>query len=219
MIEPDGPIWLASYPRSGNTLLRTILHHCFGLVSASAYPNDLGGSAALEAYVGHVEHDAAGGIRFPDGTLPLIKTHERPSDGRPAIYVVRDGRAACVSLWAFYDRSLPLAAVISGRHRFGTWSDHLSAWQPWARARTLLLRYEDLAALSPTVLDRLGGFLGRAIIADAIPERDRIAGVDGRWVRPKSDWRAVLGEGELALFDRINGPMIARMGYGGEKAG
>jgi len=37
-------IWLASYPRSGNTYLRTMLWHCFGLRSASIYPNDLGGN-------------------------------------------------------------------------------------------------------------------------------------------------------------------------------
>ena len=34
-------IWIASYPRSGNTFLRTILWHCFGLKSASIYPQDL----------------------------------------------------------------------------------------------------------------------------------------------------------------------------------
>ena len=48
-------IWLASYPRSGNTFLRTILWHCFGLRSASVYPQDLGGNRALEGYVGHIE--------------------------------------------------------------------------------------------------------------------------------------------------------------------
>ena len=49
-------IWLASYPRSGNTLLRTVLWHCFGLRSASLYPEDLGGNAALKSYIGHVDH-------------------------------------------------------------------------------------------------------------------------------------------------------------------
>ena len=44
-------VWLASYPRSGNTFLRTILWHCFGLRSASVYPKDLGGNRALEAVI------------------------------------------------------------------------------------------------------------------------------------------------------------------------
>ena len=37
-------IWLASYPRSGNTLLRTILNHCFNLKSASFYFSDFKGN-------------------------------------------------------------------------------------------------------------------------------------------------------------------------------
>jgi hypothetical protein len=37
----DPPVtWLASYPRSGNTLLRTILKQCFGLSSQSVYPDE-----------------------------------------------------------------------------------------------------------------------------------------------------------------------------------
>ena len=55
MISP-GVVWLASYPRSGNTFLRTILWQCFGLRSASIYPKDLGSKKALEDYVGHIEH-------------------------------------------------------------------------------------------------------------------------------------------------------------------
>lgn len=70
------PIWLASYPRSGNTLLRTILNHCFGLKSASVYTKDLGGNEKLETYVGHIEHDEKGKLSFPNGVLPLIKTHQ-----------------------------------------------------------------------------------------------------------------------------------------------
>jgi hypothetical protein len=56
------PIFLASYPRSGNTYLRTILNHCFDLKSASIYPNDLGGNATLEKFVGHIEHIQNGKI-------------------------------------------------------------------------------------------------------------------------------------------------------------
>ena len=111
-------IWLASYPRSGNTLLRTILHQSFGLQSASVYPNDLGGNKELESYVGQIEHDENRKIHFPDDAIPLIKTHEPPKDESGAVYIVRDGRAACVSLWEFYGRRQPLEAVISGKLRW-----------------------------------------------------------------------------------------------------
>ena len=49
------PIWLTSYPRSGNTLVRTILYQCFNLKTGSVYSNDLGGNINLENYVGHIE--------------------------------------------------------------------------------------------------------------------------------------------------------------------
>ena len=89
----------------GNTLLRTILWHCFGLRSASIYRNDLGGRKALEDYVGYISTDLMAGPHFPADGLPLVKTHEYPQSPAPAIYVVRDGRAASISLWNFYNRS------------------------------------------------------------------------------------------------------------------
>lgn len=207
-------LWLASYPRSGNTFLRTILHHAFGLRSGSVYPGDLGGNAALEAYVGHIEHGADGRIWFPDGALPLVKTHRLPSDDAPTIYVVRDGRPACLSLWTFYGRIIPLEAVIAGQHRFGTWADHLRAWAPWQRPRTLFLRYEDLTGDLTGVLARLGAFLDRTPIAHQIPQRETIAGVDGRWVTQRHDWRKSYTADQLRLFDAVNGAMMRHLGYG-----
>ena len=36
------PLLLSSYPRSGNTFLRTVLYQCFNLKSGSVYGDDLG---------------------------------------------------------------------------------------------------------------------------------------------------------------------------------
>ena len=207
------PIWLASYPRSGNTLLRTVLHHCFGLASASIYSNDLGGNKDLESYVGHIEHDANGKIKFPAGSIPLIKTHEPPRNEQGAIYVVRDGRAACVSLWEFYGRKLPLEKVISGQHRFGTWANHLSAWRPRSRPNTLLIKFENITNNLDIVVEEISRFLDVKIICMTIPERESVAKVDGRWVRKKSDWREFMTGKDLELFCQANGQMMGAMGY------
>lgn len=206
-------IWLASYPRSGNTLLRTILWQCFNLRSASIYPNDLGGNKSLETYVGHIEHSVDGQIQFPNNSTLLIKTHAPPTDKGGAIYIVRDGKAACVSLWEFYKRSLPLEAIIEGQHHFGTWSGHLSGWEPWNRPNTLLLRYEDMASDLPPVLTKLSKFLNVKTITDQIPSQDSIADADGRWVRKKSGWQSIITDDQLKLFNIINGNMMSRMGY------
>lgn len=209
-------IWLASYPRSGNTLLRTILWHCFALRSASIYNNEIdasGGGRELEELVGHIEHEPKGSIRFPPYSIPLVKTHEHPANENPAIYVVRDGRAASVSLWKYYRGNLPLDAVIEGRHRFGTWSSHVYAWSPDKRPHTLLLRYEDMVNDLPMIVQRISVFLKRDIVNNNIPSRDEIANIGGRLVKKKSDWRTEISEELMDRFTELNGEMLKRMGY------
>ncbi|HEY4697175.1 MAG: hypothetical protein A3J49_12195 [Gallionellales bacterium RIFCSPHIGHO2_02_FULL_57_16] len=206
-------VWLASYPRSGNTFLRTILWQCFGLRSASIYPNDLGGNKKLEEYVGHIEHDLDKQIRFPQNSIMLVKTHEYARDMNPAIYVVRDGRAACVSLWKFYNKSYPLEAIIDGQHRFGTWANHVQSWHPWDRPNTLLLKYEDMVNNLPVILNRISVFLKREITSESIPDRNIIAGADGRWVKTEASWKSELSDDLLGRFNRINEDTLRRFGY------
>lgn len=206
-------IWLASYPRSGNTLLRTILWHCFGLRSASLYPLDLGGNRALEEHVGHIEHGPRIKDRLRENGVALIKTHERPQDGNPAIYVIRDGRAAAVSLWRFGGKAIPLEAVIDGRHRFGTWADHVRAWGPERRPNTLLLKYEDLRDDLAVSVERISCFLGRPAIGERLPDRNAIAASDGQWVRTESSWRTELEGPALDRFNEMNRDVLAAYGY------
>ena len=212
-MDDQQQIWLASYPRSGNTFLRTILWHCFELRTASIYPNDLNGNRKLEQYVGHIETPLNTIIKFPEGNLPIIKTHKLVSDDWPAIYVVRDGRAASISLWKFYDKTVPLQVIIEGEHQFGTWCNHVNSWHPWDRDKTLFIKYEDLVGNLPAVLVLLREFLNREIIKTEVPDRNAIAGVDGRWVKQKSDWRDDFSEKLLARFYEINGEMMKKLGY------
>ena len=212
-MENSDIVWLASYPRSGNTFLRTILWQCFRLRSASIYPRDLGGNKELEEYVGHIEHGPDHRIRFDANSIPLLKTHEYSKDNNPAIYVIRDGRAACVSLWEFYNRKISLEAVIEGQNRFGTWANHVKSWDPWERDNTLLLKYEDMRDNLDKTLSSIGKFLSLNPINDKIPDRETIVKSDGRWVRSKSDWRSKLTGNLLQKFDDINGEVLRKTGY------
>ncbi len=193
VIDGEPVVWIASYPRSGNTFLRIILWHCLGLRSASRYPRDLSGNQQLEKYVGHIEHQQ-GRIIFADGAIPLVKTHGHDRDDNRAIYVIRDGRAACVSSWVFNNRKeIPIEEFLEGRKfRYGPWGDHVRSWHPWDRPRTLLLEYEELRNNLPSVLTKLADFLGREVISRSIPHRNTIAQIDGKCVTRQSDWRAVL---------------------------
>lgn len=205
-------IWLASYPRSGNTFLRTILWHCFGQKSASIYPKDLGGKIELESHVGHIEHQN-GRIHFPENNLKLVKTHGISKDDRKAIYVVRDGRAACASFLEFWKRTLSLDTIIKGEHRFGSWSGNVNSWEPWNRENVLLIKYEDLRDDLDSSLERISDFLGIPLLGRTIPTRDEIASTDGQWVRKRSNWQDTFTEAQKLLFWELHGATMTRLGY------
>lgn len=212
-MEIKNLVWLTSYPRSGNTFLRTILWHCFGLRSASVYSNDLGGNKELEQYVGHIEHSPNIENQLRESGVPLLKTHEYAKDNYPAIYVIRDGRAACVSLWKYFSESIPLRAVIEGQHMFGIWSDHVKSWDPWNRPDTLLLKYEQLRDDLPEALTSISSFLNTEIINTNIPDRNTIAGIDGRWVKSKTSWKSELSGADLERFLELNNDILKKCGY------
>ena len=168
-------IWLASYPRSGNTLLRQILKGCFrrdsheslgGRGPAPSLPDTP--RAEASHLWGHLEtaeeprafYDRAS--RSEDTFF--VKTHEFPSDGQRAIYVVRDGRLALDSFVAFqqryHPRSSSLLSLVCGDHLFGDWSDHFRRWQTRPGGQTLLVRFEELVSCNEELLERLREFIG-----------------------------------------------------------
>ena len=205
--------WLASYPRSGNTYLRTILFNCFGIKTASIYPNDLGGNKTLENFVGHIEHNQNKTITFQKGSIPIIKTHKLNQDENRSIYIIRDGRAASVSLWNFYGKKISIKDIILGNHRFGTWKDHLISWNPLKRPNTLLIKYEDILCNFEYVLNSIETFLEIKVLSKKLPSRDTVALFDGRWVRSKTDWKEKISSEELNLFNKINYPFLKEFGY------
>ena len=213
---PPQHIWLASWPRSGNTLLRVILHHCFGLRTTGVYKNDLGGNSYLEQATGHFEISAP-----PENVSEpwLVKTHELPPDNAPAIYIVRDGRAATASYHKFKqdhpERLHPIVFLEESIAGFwpGVWSRHVQAWYPWQRPHTLLVRYEDMTADLPSVLSALAAFLKLPIVSEKLPSRSDLAARGGFWVHNPSDWRTAFTPDTLRLFAWCNATMMTRLGY------
>jgi hypothetical protein len=146
-------IWLASYPRSGNTFVRIILRHVFGLRTLSLYDEPPHKGLSLDQVA-----------RL--GTSPrriVVKTHGRPLDQSPAIYVIRDGRVAIDSYFHFLrdeaSNPLPLENIIAGLIPEPNWSAHYRAWDPARRPNTLLLKYEDLKTDHAGQVSRLATFL------------------------------------------------------------
>jgi hypothetical protein len=222
-------VWLASYPRSGNTLLRQVLKACFDLPSCEGLePVD---ADLLDA---HAVRGEFYGSYFVDGDpeafyrrartdpgLVLVKTHHLPRDGEKAIYVVRDGRLAVKSFVRFQDTYHPGSAsfgsLLVGDHRYGDWTAHHRAWCERGGGETLVVRFEELVAADAALLARLAAFLGRpgpvrpwvnphAQLRQLDPA---FFGTGARAWRPDPFWTAV----RLRQFYTLHGPLLARLGY------
>ena len=161
-------VWLASYPRSGNHLLRTILSRSFDLGSYEIYQRIARPVTAEVA-------SAVGALTFAEpsneaflqraraaGDLFLVKTHDAVPGGDRAIYVVRDGRAALVSYQRYLTevehKTRTLRQLVRGRHWPGPWHSHVERFLARDPANTLVLRYEALASGHPP-LDAIAAFL------------------------------------------------------------
>ncbi|VTR93948.1 Sulfotransferase family protein OS=Desulfovibrio vulgaris subsp. vulgaris (strain DP4) GN=Dvul_3034 PE=4 SV=1: Sulfotransfer_1 [Gemmata massiliana] len=221
-------VWLASYPRSGNTLLRQVLKSCFDLNSCAGLEPSLAaeraGPDAFSAFYG--AYFFAGDpeqfyLRARDGTdLVLVKTHQWPRDDEKAIYVVRDGRLALKSFAAYQDTYHPGSstphALLIGDHVYGDWTSHYRAWSQ-RRGETLVLRFEELVEADTTLLTRIAEFLG-------------VTGPIRPWVNPQSELRArapeFFGPGNrtwrpdefwtpalLRAFHTLHGPLLVDLGY------
>jgi hypothetical protein len=222
--------WLASYPRSGNTLLRTILKRCFGQTSQSIYDDaelsdpDVSELIAREAVDDNPKDFVARASR--EGRSLYVKIHEMPpADKHPSIYVVRDGRSAVVShahyVREILGRDITLADVIEGKAG-QSWSQHVRAWTP--RPHTLLVRYEDLAAGNAATLKAISGFIGKPQLHKFDISFEALHAISPAFFRSGSDSANILemdGQAQL-LFEKLHGETLRALGYGrgrGREAG
>ena len=215
--------WLASYPRSGNTLLRVILSCCFNQFTQSIYEDNEFADPIVKRWVGHqaVGNDPVAFVeeaKRNNRTL-YVKTHEAPrSDWHPTIYVVRDGRSAVVSHTHFLREILGIDAeirdVIAGK--FGlAWGDHVKAWTCRPRSSMLVVRFEDLTVADPATLRAISSFIGRDLVREFDVSFDALHSRSPLFFRRGSNEAniAELSSADLELFDTLHGGTLREMGY------
>ena len=172
-------VWLASYPRSGNTLLRTICRHCFHLYSYADEPVDYESEFRSNPdLIGHMECPEPWEEFYTKASASsavfLVKTHNYPIDHQPFIYIVRDGRSSIQSYRKFHlsfnrmDKSL--VSIILGNDHYGDWSTHFDKWNN-RDVKRLLIRFEDLVDITGEKLSEIAGFI-------------RYKGKINNWVNP-----------------------------------
>jgi hypothetical protein len=170
-------VWVASYPRSGNTLTMLVIRNVFGIgrIGTALQPDlDLGRlgralpSQADGAWTPPVEltrlpkDELVEAIRASDETF-FIKTHRlaEARDLAPAIYIVRDGRDSLVSQAHFVAEQGRFAdipfeqrltrLIDDGTPTRGNWSENVKTWRARS-APTALVRFEDLVRDPPTTV-------------------------------------------------------------------
>jgi hypothetical protein len=145
-------LWLASYPRSGNTFVRVLLRQVYGISTYDLHePNP--DRPEYEAIIGNATLDAPLSALDRDGRYHIVKTHNLPEEDYPAIYLVRDGRDALVSYARFVlpmqhagnrDEYLKLLRhLIETTGSYGGWSANVQAWMA-RRKPTVVVRFDDL---------------------------------------------------------------------------
>ena len=236
-------IWLASYPRSGNTFFRVLLNNIYGIKTHSVYNdplfNKLKGSSNV---VGHQNIELSYEEMIFSEQLFFVKTHNLPSDGHPAIYLVRDGRDSLVSyahyLISFHDKSLKknwrrkfkillgwneysetLNKLIVGSHEdYGNWSENVKQWMQ-RDADSYLVKFEDLVenpiAQVTTAIEKLN--LQEKVIKknDKVPSFSEL---HDQW--PQFFRQGQVGKGRDAmsrelqdLFWKYHGAVMQEIGY------
>ena len=199
-------------------------------------------------------HKLTGAIPFPHKMkdlqeiidrqgVALFKTHDTPDtlartqedrevdDKTRTIYLVRDGREACVSYWHYLCQlndapDTTLEQVIRGDCPFGSWSEHVRAWIPMLRSRAcnpdvkdllgLLLNYETLLTKIGSTLQLLRLFLDMPTRKNmALPDWQDFHDSDPQFFRSGTNetWKTEMLADNLALFDELHGDTMREYGY------
>lgn len=225
-------LWLASYPRSGNTFLRILLRHRYAVRSVCTEFERDGPAPRTFRKSAILTPDYAGADDPVVPNVTGLKTHALPSNANdPALYVVRDGRDSLVSYAHFAlteVKGLSLDEITPGqvankvrdlilfpRLNYGTWSRNVEAWIN--RPNTIVLRFEELVSRPAEVVDRAVGELGLRlpINSDSIPSFEELHRASGKFFRRGTvgTWPEIFSGDLHALFWKHNGAVMERLGY------
>jgi len=221
-------IWLASYPRSGNTFVRSVLNRVFGLKTYSIYEEvrDIGSEAKFSEIVGHEE--LPGDFNFDAARqsqdIFLVKTHElaqaslQPED--KVIYLIRDGREATLSFYhhqqKFGDDQPSINEIIDGAPLGCTWAQHVRSWHNEANDEQMLwLQFEEFTAHPEVLIEQIGHFLEMPPSSTPAPSFVQLQKIAPHFFRSgqKDSYRTEMPEKERRYFSIVNGHTLQTFNY------
>lgn len=220
-------IWLASFPRSGNTFIRNVLYEVYGIDSSTYHKDNKR----------KLDKDFS--------SFQVVKTHLLPSELPPklsnhkSVYIIRDGRDSLISIahhrkdivdvGSDYYNNLLLATLAMDGSYFGGWSKNV---QEWTAKADIIIRFEDLIEDPIREIEKL-----RAIIdlpqpnLEKLPtfqqlkqgkpkfgggnEKEKRKGLAQKHFRKgkTGNWQAEMPPELHRLFWQIHGPVMREWGY------
>ncbi|MGI5286728.1 sulfotransferase domain-containing protein [Nonomuraea polychroma] len=143
-------IWVASFPRSGNTFLRIILKQLYGVYTSTVYDVDGVATRLGPDLIGFEERPFSIEEMRASEKLHFVKTHrQRAGEEDRAICLIRDGRDSTTS-WAHLtgapDIEAEIRTIINRRDKVGTgsWGQNVLSWLRPPAPHRVMLRYEEL---------------------------------------------------------------------------
>jgi hypothetical protein len=223
-------VWISSYPRSGNTFLRMLLHRIYAVTSSVIYDIDGVTERLGPDLVGYADRPGSLPAMRASDRPYFVKTHRRhDADVDPddrVICLVRDGRDATVS-WARQiceqpgrDFRTEIDRLIRMDKPAGTsgWGTTVLSWLR-VEQRRVLLTYEDLVAAPEASVGQVVEGLGLRPNPDAsVPSFADLRDRDPQFFRRgiSGTHRDELPEDLHRLFWSIpsNAEAMALLGYG-----
>lgn len=225
-------IWLASYPRSGNTYFRVLLNQCYGLETQNIYEFQEQARDQVSRHLGLISEFAPNlEVLLEDPQYHIVKTHDLPSDDYPAVYLVRDGRDALVSHTHYhleYDLKLPseeqqarfdetLRMLIETDVSFGGWSNNVNAWTN-RTAPTVTVKYESLIRHPLATVQKALSKLQYP--TPPLMSKQSASFTELKQIEPKffrkgkaGSWRAEMSPELQELFWEKHGETMQKLGY------
>ncbi len=203
-------VWLASYPRSGNTFFRVLLNSIFDIKTYSIYDDryDIGADKATSDVVGHefLPDDFNLTTMRNDKKTYIIKTHDLPDDkidkSDKIIYLIRDGRESTLSFFKYSTTFVNYKRNLIDFIRMGTWGEHVKQWNPSMRKNTLLIKFEELTDSPNKFIRKIADFTQLKPSNGTIPSFDELQKINPKFFRSgkKDSWKDQYTDEEHLLF-------------------
>jgi hypothetical protein len=155
-------IWIASYPRSGNSLYRELLWQLCGIQSYSRHNDPEVRRDKMQDAIGHIDADLTPEVidlLEQSEETHFIKTHHLEERNGNSIYIVRDGRDVMVS-FAHFKKNIeeaiePLDEILLRLCQSDSWQRNVFHWLEHGPklGEFIRLKFEDM------LIDPIGTFL------------------------------------------------------------